>query len=834
MQKMRIYLLLVLLSICIIPLASASGGFVYHSYTDDFVYQGEKIRGWLDNTEGEYTSVVSYVWNDGVETKHWIYAKGGVISGTRVQGAALYPYLPADGKWWKTSDGGISWQSTAGIYEVYTAPDTLSLSQAFYAGVPNQDNDLKTNQLSITIRSAADYPTTIQMITKTYYVKRLSPYVYLTAQSENPHIGGTDIATQTLQWNTSPDLHTINTIDHYYLTSSGHPQMGVRYQRKLNEYSTGFVDDSWMKADLDGVSQTFGSYYGEYTTFDALKAVFLTNDEGKYILRSAIYDYKGRSHYGTLQDREIEVKSTASYLRIKPQDLSDNPVVNNVYFTVKDASSQAIIYSGYMSGSYLQLSFNPPKTLTVQGTAPGYTPLLQTVTKNFTEGDNELVYRFEQLGSPSLSPFDTGSIRFIVYEKGTTTPLSGIKIVMEGYDYYTDANGVLEVQMPANGFGRVTPIINFGMASSIDHGIMGDWDGDGIDTFGIVRLNPSIGWYLATYNEDGTPYTTIQFGATTSGDTHPFTGDFNGDGNTSFGVYRHSKPELILGTSTGTVYTRFDYDLSTYYGSNYPDVKILTGDWNGDGKETIATYYNGVWRLWSENSASRSITQFTFGMAGDKPLVGDWNGDGIDTVGVRRGNLFILADSNSGSAKTFRFYYGFTGTNYFPLAGDFNGDGKDKIGIWDYNRAEFKLLTGGYNYEVRSSGRASVSGLVNVFPGETVPVTVYMERISTIPTPRPGDRPEGEGVGLLQVLTYLMTQQGIEDEEQQNNILGILIILFCVLLVGGLVAGSYGVLAGGIFGFILAVIVGFIPIWIPLSFIAIAGLYILLQGIGGN
>jgi len=79
-----------------------------------------------------------------------------------------------------------------------------------------------------------------------------------------------------------------------------------------------------------------------------------------------------------------------------------------------------------------------------------------------------------------------------------------------------------------------------------------------------------------------------------------------------------------------------------------------------------------------------------------------------------------------------------------------------------------------------------------------------------------------------------MTQQGIEDEEQQNNILGILIILFCVLLVGGLVAGSYGVLAGGIFGFILAVIVGFIPIWIPLSFIAIAGLYILLQGIGGN
>lgn len=829
----KIIFILVLLA-CIVPAASAAG-FVWNptTATDYHTYQGERISGYLDNTLSEAVSVVQYEWFDGSQTQYLTFARGYEFNGVREQGAAMYSSLPADGNWWMTtSPTGSGFWGSSSISEVYFATSSVGRDESFYAGYPNQDNDYKTNTLTIRLYDRSTYPQLIQTITKTYFIHRLYPFSHVDVWSENPYTAGSDIASQILQFNTSISPYTVYTIDHYMLTNEGNPIMGTRFFRKWDSASNQWLDTYWRQYLTNN---EWGEWSGDYTWDEAYLGTFsVPLEEGNYTLRTTFYDYKGRSHYNCVFDTPVNVISTLDKYYINFKDKATGSLVtNNVYVTLRN-SDDVVLYSGYLQGEKLEIGYTPPKTVKISASAPGYTPEYNSVTHTFTEDGEVFTYYFESLSTTPSSNFDVGTIKFLVTEGGTNQPLPNTKIVMEGMEYFTDNQGIFSVSMPANGLGRVTPDIEFGIGDSVDFGIMGDWNGDGVDTFGIVRYSGIIGWYMAAYNEDGTEYTMYTFGSVDSSDTHPFTGDWNGDGKTNVGVYRAGVPEFILSTNTGGVYSRFNYDLSTYYGSNVADITILSGDWNGDGIDTIATFYNGVWRQWSTNSAARSINQFTFGMAGDKPLVGDWNGDGIDTVGVRRNNLFILGDANSASANTFRFYYGSSGSQFYPLAGDFNNDGKDKIALWNDQLARFTFLTGGYNYEIRYTGKPSVFGTVNVFEGKTTTVSIVMQKDTTYIPPSPSDRPEGEGVGLLQVLLYLMSEEGIEDEEEQNIVLGMLIIAFAVVMVGGLVAGGYGVLVGGIFGFILSVIVGFIPIWIPLSFIALGGIYILMKVIGGD
>ncbi|MBK6428275.1 MAG: hypothetical protein IPF82_19430 [Blastocatellia bacterium] len=64
---------------------------------------------------------------------------------------------------------------------------------------------------------------------------------------------------------------------------------------------------------------------------------------------------------------------------------------------------------------------------------------------------------------------------------------------------------------------------------------------------------------------------------------------------------------------------------------------------------------------------------FTFGAPFSTPLSGDWDGDGIDTIGIYApaSGAWFLRNVNSGGAASAAFTYG--APNMTPIAGDWNG-----------------------------------------------------------------------------------------------------------------------------------------------------------------
>lgn len=110
----------------------------------------------------------------------------------------------------------------------------------------------------------------------------------------------------------------------------------------------------------------------------------------------------------------------------------------------------------------------------------------------------------------------------------------------------------------------------------------------------------------------------------------------------------------------------------------YANWQAVTGDWDGNGTETIGAYYNGFWMLSNDNA---TYTQYQYGIGlGTQwlPLVGDWDGNGRDTIGLYYNGEFILSNDN----RTVGNYHYFGAGNFVPLAGDWNADGIDTIGIW--------------------------------------------------------------------------------------------------------------------------------------------------------
>ena len=177
------------------------------------------------------------------------------------------------------------------------------------------------------------------------------------------------------------------------------------------------------------------------------------------------------------------------------------------------------------------------------------------------------------------------------------------------------------------------------------------------------------GWYLSNaFN--GNPEWKPNYGAT-PGDM-PLTGDWDGDGRDTIGIRRGEVFMLRNSNSAGSP------DAQRRFGplGGTP----LAGDWDGDGKDSVGLWHDGFFTIATRMHPDSKILRFAFGNTGDQPVVGDWNGDGKDTIGVRRGTQFILRNANSGGRPDESFNFGARGT--LPVVGDWNGDGKDTIGTY--------------------------------------------------------------------------------------------------------------------------------------------------------
>jgi hypothetical protein len=168
--------------------------------------------------------------------------------------------------------------------------------------------------------------------------------------------------------------------------------------------------------------------------------------------------------------------------------------------------------------------------------------------------------------------------------------------------------------------------------------------------------------------------------------------DFNGDGKDDVATFtRGSTNSVYVSLSNGTSFVQQGWKWADHFGL---DGEIqLTGDFNGDGLDDIATFTRSV----TSNQALVYVALSTgsgfapptlwhshFAPAPEIPLVGDFNGDGKDDiVTFTQGNpaaVYVsLSDGTKFVQDGWKWHNHFSLAGEVPAVGDFNGDGKDDI-----------------------------------------------------------------------------------------------------------------------------------------------------------
>jgi Papain family cysteine protease len=261
------------------------------------------------------------------------------------------------------------------------------------------------------------------------------------------------------------------------------------------------------------------------------------------------------------------------------------------------------------------------------------------------------------LGFPVRPGFDNLGHRASAVDNDTTGAIRGGHAVLAvGYD----AVGVL-VQ---NSWGTGWANHGFGRLSwnVIEKDV---WEGDTMDGFAIPTVQHSSTRTLFLQNG-----TTQTLGYGNPGDV-PLTGDWNGDGIDTPGVFRDGVFYLRNTNDSGAADMTFSY-------GNRGDIPVV-GDWNGDGVDTVGVARGGTWYLRNSNTGGVADMTFTYGNKGDIPVVGDWNGDRVDTIGVVRGATWYLRNSNTHGVADVTFVYGDPGDS--RVVGDWNGDGIETPGV---------------------------------------------------------------------------------------------------------------------------------------------------------
>jgi len=183
-----------------------------------------------------------------------------------------------------------------------------------------------------------------------------------------------------------------------------------------------------------------------------------------------------------------------------------------------------------------------------------------------------------------------------------------------------------------------------------DVAFSGDWDGDGVVTLGLYRRSDGF-VYLRNSNTEGVADITFYFGD--PGDM-PLAGDFDGDGKDTVGIYRPSEDRVYVINALGENGGGLGAADFSYSFGNPSDVPFV-GDFDGDGIDTVGLHRPSTGNVFLNNSheGGSADVQFVFGDPGDRMIAGDWNSDGTDTLAVYRSSngLFYVKNSNgNGSA----------------------------------------------------------------------------------------------------------------------------------------------------------------------------------------
>jgi hypothetical protein len=201
----------------------------------------------------------------------------------------------------------------------------------------------------------------------------------------------------------------------------------------------------------------------------------------------------------------------------------------------------------------------------------------------------------------------------------------------------------------------------------------------------IVSWNGTNGtWRSGTGNWNATSSTPVQsfnWGSAALGDI-PAPGDFDGDGQTDYAVYRNSEGKWYVDLSSTTALTEFPF------GS--PGDIPIPNDYNGGGKTDFAVFRpsDGNWYIWY--TETQQFAAIHWGANGDRPVPADFDGDTKTDIAVFRpstGDWYYVRSSDSGIVIN---HWG--SSSDVPLPADYDGDGKADLavfrsGVWHILRS---------------------------------------------------------------------------------------------------------------------------------------------------
>jgi hypothetical protein len=220
------------------------------------------------------------------------------------------------------------------------------------------------------------------------------------------------------------------------------------------------------------------------------------------------------------------------------------------------------------------------------------------------------------------------------------------------------------------------------LQASNGYHLTGDWNGDGVDTPGLFvpgGQGSTNTYYLRNSNSSGVANITVTFGG--GGAVFPIVGDWDGDGDDTIGLVALGSPNRYFLRNSNTSGIA---DITATYGSGgYP----LIGDWDGDGDDTIGVVaFTNPKTYYLRNSNTSGAANITLTYGGDGfPIAGDWDGDGDDTIGLVRydvnqlaDNRWFLRNTNSSGIANVTFDFGYGG---LEVVGDWDNSGEDNPGI---------------------------------------------------------------------------------------------------------------------------------------------------------
>lgn len=279
--------------------------------------------------------------------------------------------------------------------------------------------------------------------------------------------------------------------------------------------------------------------------------------------------------------------------------------------------------------------------------------------------------------------------------------------------------------------------------------------------------DPSAAWFHLknALGAGGLADLSFRYGPTGNLGWVPLAGDWDFDGVHSVGLYDPATGGFHLKNLNAR--PPGGADLIFRYGPrNHAGFLPITGDWDGDGTDTVGLYdpAGAAFHLKNSHSAGGlADVSFRFGPrhnAGWIPIAGDWDGDGIDTVGLYDpvGSGFHLKNSHSaGGVADLSFRFGPRNSTFTPLGGDFDRDGIDTVGLYDPAGGGFHLKNsyatgGGPDLSFRYGPRDN-AGLIPIMGDWDGPGTSPKE---TAAEPSGGQADSPTGSKQLQILAQAL------------------------------------------------------------------------------